>query len=59
MHEYPPLRPKELATICYPKSGRKPAPHTIQRVLAEGPPPSYLTRRFPPYHEIADPAEAR
>jgi transposase InsO family protein len=57
--EYPPLRPKELATICYLKCGRKPAPHTIQRVLAEGPPPSYTTRRYPPYDEIADPAEAR
>jgi len=57
--EYPPLRPKELATICYLKCGRKPAPHTIQRVLAEGPPPSYTARRYPPYGEIADPAEAR
>ena len=57
--EYPPLRPRELATICYLKCGRKPAPHTIQRVLAEGPPPSYTTRRYPPYDEIADPAEAR
>ena len=56
---YPPLRPKELATICYLKCGRKPAPHTIQRVLAEGPPPSYTARRYPPYDEIADPAEAR
>ncbi len=57
--EYPPLRPKELATICYLTCGRKPAPHTIQRVLAEGPSPSYTTRRYPPYDEIADPAEAR
>ncbi len=57
--EYPRLRPKELATICYLKCSRKPAPHTIQRVLAEGPPPSYTTRRYPPYDEITDPAEAR
>jgi len=56
---YPPLRPKELAAICYLTCGRKPAPHTIQRVLAEGPPPSYTTRRYPPYDDIADPAEAR
>lgn len=57
--EYPPLRAKELATICSLKCGRKPAPHTIQRVLVEGPPPSYTTRRYPPYDEIADSAEAR
>ena len=57
--EYPPLRPKELATICYLKCGRKPAPHTIQRVLDEDPPPSYTARRYPPYDAIADPGEAR
>jgi hypothetical protein len=33
-------------------------PHTIQRVLADGPAPARLGRRYPPYAEIADPAEA-
>ncbi len=57
--EYPALRPKELARICYIASGRRPSPHTIKRVLADGPPPSRTGRRYPPYHEITDPAEAR
>ncbi len=57
--EYPALRPKELARICYIASGRRPSPHTIKRVLADGPSPSQTGRRYPPYHEITDPAEAR
>ncbi len=57
--EYPALRPKELARMCYIDSGRRPSPHTIKRVLADGPPPSRTVRRYPPYHEITDPAEAR
>jgi len=57
--EHPPFRPNEIATICALKSGRRPSPHTVQRVLADGPPPSRTTRRYPPYHQIADPADAR
>jgi len=57
--EHPPFRPNEIATICALKCGRRPSPHTVQRVLADGPPPSRTTRRYPPYHQIADPADAR
>jgi len=57
--EHAPFRPNEIATICELKFGRRPSPHTVQRVLADGPPPSRATRRYPPYHQIADPADAR
>jgi len=57
--EYPGLRLREIATICYVTSGRRPSPHTVQRVLAEGPPPSRHGRRYPPYTDSADPVEAR
>jgi len=57
--EHPPFRPNEIATICELRFGRRPSPHTVQRVLADGPSPSRTLRRYPPYHQIADPADAR
>ena len=57
--EYPPLHLREIARICYVAEGRRPSPHTIQRVLADGPAPTRTGRRYPPYAEISDPAEAR
>ena len=57
--EYPALHLREIARICYVAEGRRPSPHTIQRVLADGPAPTRIGRRYPPYAAIADPAEAR
>lgn len=57
--EHPAFRPNELATICYARFGRRPSPHTVQRVLAGGLLPTSRQRRYPPYHAIADPAERR
>ena len=57
--EYPAFHPREIAAICYVAEGRRPSPHTIQRVLADGPLPTRVGRRSPPYHEIAEPAQRR
>src|SRR2546423_1583819 len=38
--EYPALHLRESAQMCYVKEGRRPSPGTIQRVLADGPPPT-------------------
>ncbi len=57
--EYPALHLRELAQMCYIKEGRRPSRGTIQRVLADGAPPTRVGRRYPPYAEIADPAHAR
>jgi putative transposase len=57
--EEPALRPYEIAAICGVVHGRRPSPHTVKRVLAETPPTPVRTRRFPPYHQIADPVERR
>jgi putative transposase len=57
--DHPAFRPNEIATICDLHFGRRPSPHTVQRVLAEGPPATRTTRRFPPYQEMTDPATAR
>ncbi len=59
---YPAFNLREIATICYIQFGRKPSHHTVQRVLADGPRPSPKIgsgRRFPPFAQIADPAERR
>jgi transposase len=57
--EHQPFRPNEIATICYVRFGRRPSPHTVQRALADGPPPSRKTRRYPRYHEIPDAYDRR
>ena len=57
--EHPVFRSHEIATICFLRFGRKPSHHSVQRVLADGPPPSITARRFPPYGQIADPFERR
>jgi putative transposase len=57
--QYPEFRPHELATICFVKFNRKPAPATIKLILASGPKPSTTERRYPRYAEIEDGAERR
>jgi len=57
--EHPPLRVHEIQTICYVRTGRRPAAKTVKRVLTTTPLPFRTTRRFPPYHQIAEPAERR
>lgn len=57
--EYPAFRPHQIATICEVRFGRRPGARTIKRVLAEEPIPTGMPRRYPPYHQIPDPAERR
>ncbi len=45
--------------MCYVQFNRRPSHHTIQLVLANGPPPSHGTLRFPRFAEMEDPAERR
>jgi len=58
-HQHPAFRPGEIAQICYVASGRRPSPHTVRKILANGPKPSRLDRRYPLYAEFDDPAEGR
>jgi len=57
--EHPKLNTYEITTICWARFGQRPSSHTVRRLLAEQPPPPRTTRRFLPYHQIADPAERR
>ena len=52
--QYPAFHPHEIATICFVKFNRKPAPTTIKLILASGPKPSTTERRYPHYAEIED-----
>jgi transposase len=57
--EHPAFYASEIAAICAIRFDHRPSPHTVRRILAEGPPPLRLARRFPPYRDIAEPAAAR
>jgi transposase len=53
--EHPPIRPHEIATMCYVRFGRRPDYRTVERILAEEPTPLRMVRRFPLYHEMEEP----
>ena len=57
--EFPFLHLREIADVCFVRYGRRPSHHTVQSILAENPPLQRKSRRYPPYAEIADPAERR
>lgn len=57
--EHPPMRPNEIAAVCYVRFGRRPDYRTVERVLSEEPMPLRMVRRFPPYHEMGEPREKR
>ena len=57
--ELPSLSLREIAEICDVRCGRRPSHHSVQLVLASGPPPSITTRRFPLFNEATDPAQRR
>lgn len=57
--EHPGLHLREIATICYVRFGRKLSHKTVKRVLAEMSPPTEVQRRYPPFHQISNPATRR
>ena len=57
--EHPAFRVEELVGLGLVRFDRRLSHHTVKRILAEGPPATVSRRRYPPYHEIADPAERR
>ncbi|MCA1670103.1 MAG: helix-turn-helix domain-containing protein [Thermomicrobia bacterium] len=57
--EHPAFHAHEIAKICGVQFGRRPSHHTVRRILAEDPLPILVGRRFPPYHQITDPATRR
>jgi putative transposase len=57
--ELPTMSLREIAEICAVRFDRKPSHHTVQLVLASGPPPSITTRRYQTWDLIPEPAERR
>lgn len=49
--EYPPLRPNELARICFIHFNSRLGARIIEWVLVEEPSLAVIDRRFPPYAE--------
>ena len=57
--EYPPFGLREIATICRHRFDRPVSHHSVRAVLASEPLPIRPPRRFPRYHETADPVARR
>jgi putative transposase len=58
--EYADFTTGEIAAICAIQfAGRRPSHHTVQAVLADGPPPQRTQRQFPHYVEMGTPEERR
>lgn len=57
--ELPSMSWREIAEVCYIRHGRRPHHKHVKRIATAGPPPSLQTRRYQPWHQIADPAERK
>ncbi len=50
---------REIADICFIRFGRKPSHHSVKHIATSGSPPPFQARRYPPQHQMADPAERK
>lgn len=55
--EYPPMRPNEIGTICYIRTGERPHHRTIKKVLEKQPTAIRMFGRFYAYHDTTDVTE--
>src|SRR3984893_12306314 len=58
-HEMPTMSWREIAEVCYIRSGRKPDHKNVKRIATSGHPPTLSARRYQPWHQIPDPAERK
>jgi putative transposase len=57
--EMPTMSWREIAAICFIRTGRKPSHHSVKRIATSGSPPPLIARRYQPWHQIPDPAERK
>lgn len=57
--ELPTMSWREIAEICYIRTGRKPSHHSVKQVIATSLSSSLKARRYQPWEMIPDPAERR
>jgi hypothetical protein len=57
--QLPTMSWREMAEICYIRTGRRPSHHSVKQVMATGPPSQRSARRSQPWELIPDPAERR
>jgi transposase len=58
-YEHAAMSWREIAEVCYIRYGRRPDHKSVKHIATSGPPPAQKTRRYLPWHEIADPAERK
>lgn len=57
--EMPTMSWREIAEICFIRTGRKPSHHSVKHIATSGSPPPLMARRYQPWHQIPDPAERK
>jgi hypothetical protein len=57
--ELPTMSWREIAEVCYIRSGRRPDHKNVKRIATSGPSPSLQARRYQPWHLIPDSAERK
>jgi hypothetical protein len=57
--ELPTMSWREIAEVCYIRTGRRPDHKNVKRIATSGSPPSLTTRRYQLWHVIPDPAERK
>ncbi|HEU5376323.1 MAG TPA: helix-turn-helix domain-containing protein [Ktedonobacteraceae bacterium] len=57
--EMPAMSWREIADICFIRFGRKPSHHSVKHIATSGAPAPLQARRYPPWHQMVDPAERR
>jgi len=57
--ELPTMSWREIAEVCYIRSGRKPDHKSVKHIATATPPPALQARRYQPWHLIPDPAERK
>src|ERR1700730_297730 len=48
--DLPTMSWREIAEVCYIRSGRKPDHKSVKHIATSGPPPSFQARRSQPWH---------
>jgi transposase len=57
--EMPTMSWREIAEICFIRTGRKPSHHSVKHIAISGSPPPLMARRYQLWHQIPDPAERK
>ncbi len=57
--ELPSMSLREIAEVCYIRTGRQPDHKSVKHIATSGPSPSLQAWRYQPWHQISSPTERR